>query len=224
LEITDVPAHESGFSALALYRPRRGPTGAAFLMNTKAPEAWPRYVLPVLVAHEALPGHHLQDAAMQRRPIPAFRKHTYIVPYIEGWGLYAEALADEMGFYRSDLERLGMLLFDSWRTARLVVDTGIHAFGWTRDQACKYLREHTILADQDVNNEVERYFSQPGQAVAYKVGQLELMRLRREAEERLGAKFDVRSFHAALLDEGPTSLPSLDRRVERYVAARAAQQ
>jgi uncharacterized protein (DUF885 family) len=157
-----------------------------------------------------VPGHHLQGALGQElRGLPDFRRHLGPTAYFEGWGLYAERLADEMGLYSGDLDRLGMLSFDAWRAARLVVDTGIHAMGWSRQQAIDYMLAHTALAPRAVADEVDRYIALPGQALAYKTGQLELLRIREEAQRRMGAAFDIRGFHDAILSDGALPLPTL---------------
>ena len=157
-----------------------------------------------------MPGHHLQVALGQElRGLPDFRRHLGPTAYFEGWGLYTERLADEMGLYSGDLDRLGMLSFDAWRAARLVVDTGIHAMGWSRQQAIEYMLAHTALAPNNIANEVDRYIALPGQALAYKTGQLELLRIREEAQRRMGAAFDIRGFHDAILSDGALPLPTL---------------
>ena len=140
--------------------------------------------------------------------------------YVEGWALYTERLADEMGLYSGDLDRMGMLSFDAWRASRLVVDTGIHVKGWSRQQAIAYMMENTALAENNIENEVDRYIGWPGQALAYKLGQREIFALRREAEQRLGARFDIRAFHDAVLAHGAVSLAVLRAEVERWSLAR----
>ena len=137
--------------------------------------------------------------------------------YVEGWALYTERLADEMGLYSSDLDRIGMLSFDAWRACRLVVDTGLHAKGWSRQQAIDYMKANTCLAENNIENEVDRYLTWPGQALAYKCGQLEILRLREEAKQRLGTRFDIRRFHDAVLKNGAVSLPVLRRQVEAWI-------
>ena len=146
-----------------------------------------------------------------------FRRHLNQTVFVEGWALYTERLAEEMGLYSSDVDRLGMLSFDAWRASRLVVDTGIHAKGWTREQAESFMAENTPLALNNIHNEVDRYISWPGQALAYKTGQLEIWRMRREAETALGDSFDIRGFHNAVLSGGPVSLSVLQQQVDTWV-------
>ena len=167
--------------------------------------------------HEAIPGHHLQLAiATERTELPAFRRLTRKhAAFVEGWGLYAERLADEMGLYETDVDRLGMLANESWRACRLVVDTGLHAFGWSRQQAIDFMIEHVPVNRYEIEVDVDRYIGWPGQALAYKVGQREILRLRREASAALGSRFDIKAFHDALLGGGSVSLHVLRDRVAR---------
>jgi len=189
-------------------------------VNTSAPETRPRYEAEVLAYHESIPGHHLQLAIMQELPdIPAFRRHSGVTAFVEGWGLYTERLAVEMGLYTADLDRIGVLSYDAWRACRLVVDTGMHAFGWSRQRAIDFMVENTALARNNIGSEVDRYITWPGQALAYKTGQLEIWRLRREAERELGAKFDIRRFHDVVLGNGAVPLTVLRETVGQWVAA-----
>ena len=167
--------------------------------------------------HESVPGHHVQIATAQELTgLPEFRKHVGVTAFVEGWGLYAEGLADELGLYSGALERLGRLNFDAWRALRLIVDTGMHAFGWSRSRAIAYMEENAILAHGNVVNEVDRYIAWPGQALAYKVGEREIRRLRADAEARLGQRFDLRAFHDALLGSGAVSLPVLREQIDTW--------
>ncbi|MFD0933519.1 DUF885 domain-containing protein [Psychroflexus salinarum] len=179
----------------------------------------PLYVLPSLTAHEAVPGHHLQNAlnAELGDSIPKFRRNMYLSAYGEGWGLYSEFLADEMGIYTTPYERFGKLTYEQWRACRLVIDTGIHAMGWTREQAVEYFTKNTALSIHNINTEVDRYISWPGQAVSYKIGEIEIRELRIKAEEQLGEKFDIREFHEILLEQGVVTLPILKERVNAYI-------
>jgi len=191
-----------------------------FMVNTAEPGSRRRYSLAALAAHEAVPGHHFQISLAQHLPaMPMFRRHGGFTAYLEGWGLYAERLADEMGLYRDDLDRLGAADLEAFRSARLVVDTGLHAMGWSRTQAEAYMHAHTSLSEDLIRNEVDRYINWPGQALAYKVGQLELLALRAEAEQALGARFDRRAFHDLVLGIGPVSLPVLGRAVHEWMAS-----
>jgi uncharacterized protein (DUF885 family) len=152
---------------------------------------------------------------------PAFQRMLGSTAFSEGWGLYTERLSDEMGLYSGDLDHFGILSFDAWRAGRLVVDTGMHALGWSRDQAIAYLREHTALGWNNIDNEVDRYIVWPGQALAYKIGQLEILRLRADARERLGSRFDIKGFHDAVLGSGAVSLTTLGQIVDAWVAEQA---
>ena len=190
-----------------------------YWVNTYNLSSRPLYALPALTAHEAVPGHHLQISLNSELgdSIPQFRRNYYLSAYGEGWGLYSETLAEEMGIYRTPYERFGKLTYEQWRAGRLVVDTGIHAMGWTRDQAVNFLKENTALSLHNINTEVDRYISWPGQAVSYKIGEMKIRELRRKAEEALGPKFDIREFHDVILEQGTVTLPIMEERVEAYI-------
>jgi uncharacterized protein (DUF885 family) len=179
----------------------------------------PLYVLPSLTAHEAVPGHHLQNAlnAELGDSIPSFRKNMYLSAYGEGWGLYSEFLAEEMGIYTTAYERFGKLTYEQWRACRLVIDTGIHAMGWTREEAVDYFTKETALSLHNINTEVDRYISWPGQAVSYKIGEIKIRELRAKAEKMLGSSFDIREFHEVILEQGVVTLPILEQRVTTYI-------
>ena len=205
-------AHEEQHATIAYYRqpPQDGSRPGRYYVNTYAPQTRPRYEAEALAFHEAVPGHHLQVAIGQELDhLPAFRRHSETTAFVEGWGLYAERLSDEMGLYSGDLDRIGMLSYDAWRASRLVVDTGMHAFGWSRGAAIDFMAAHTALGLNNIANEVDRYIGWPGQALAYKIGQLEIRRLRDEAKAALGAAFDIRRFHDAVLDHGALPLSVL---------------
>ena len=203
--------------------PGDGSRPAYYYVNTYKPESRPLYGMAALAFHEAVPGHHLQIAlANENKELPEFRRRVGQTAFVEGWALYAEGVADELGLYATPEEKLGRLSFEAWRAARLVVDTGMHMKGWKREQAVAYLRDNTMLSDADAENEIDRYIVWPGQALAYKVGQLEIRKLRAEAEEKLGPKFDVAQFHDCVLSEGAIPLPTLRRVVESYIAERLA--
>jgi uncharacterized protein (DUF885 family) len=175
--------------------------------------------MPALTLHESAPGHALQLAlAAEQRGQPAFRRDSYISAYGEGWGLYSEYLGNEMGIYSTPYERFGYLTYQMWRAARLVVDTGIHHDGWTRQQAIDYLTQNTALSDREIANEVDRYISWPGQALSYEIGYLKILELRRKAEQALGDKFDLRAFHDTVLQLGSVPLPVLEQRIDRFIA------
>ncbi len=208
--------HEARHGTVAYYR-QPAPDGSRpgqYYINTIDPETRPRYEAQALAFHESIPGHHLQIAIAQQIDLPEFRRHLGVMAFWEGWGLYTERLANEMGLYDSDIDRLGMLSLDSWRACRLVVDTGMHAFGWSRARAIEFMLANSALAPNNIANEVDRYIVWPGQALAYKVGQIEILRLRDEARARLGPAFDIRSFHDAVLSGGALPLPTLREVVE----------
>lgn len=216
-EVVRMQPHEEAHSTIAYYRDPAtdGSRPGQYWINTSEPETRPRYEAEALAFHESVPGHHLQVALAQEiEGLPAFRRHSLVTAYVEGWGLYSERLADEMGLYSGDLDRFGIASFDAWRACRLVVDTGMHALGWSRSRAIAFMTEHTVLGENNIANEVDRYSAWPGQALAYKVGQLEIMRLRAEARERQGDRFDIRAFHDAVLDGGALPLPVLRQVVE----------
>ncbi len=177
------------------------------------------YTLPALTVHEAVPGHHLQGALNLELgdSIPQFRKDLYISAFGEGWGLYTEFLADEMGIYTTPYESFGQLTYEMWRACRLVVDTGIHAMGWTREHVVHYMAENTALSLHEINTETDRYISWPGQALSYKIGELKIRELRKKAENRLGDQFNIRDFHEIVLEQGTVTLAILEERVDAYI-------
>jgi len=190
-----------------------------YWVNTYNLPSRPLYNLPALTLHESSPGHSLQQSLVQEQgELPGFRRE-YISAYGEGWGLYSEWLGKEMGIYRTPYEDFGRLTYAMWRACRLVIDTGVHHKGWTRAQALAYLRDNTALSEHEVTTEVDRYISWPAQALSYKLGELTIMRLRREAETALGAKFDVRAFHDTVLSQGSVPLPVLESQVRAWVVA-----
>jgi uncharacterized protein (DUF885 family) len=218
----DVEATTNG--AIAYYFPpaKDGSRGGVFFMNTSDPTGWARYEIESTSYHEGIPGHHLQIAiATELEHLPEFRKRAFIAAYGEGWGLYTERLADEMGLYSSPLDRMGMLSADSMRACRLVVDTGMHALGWSRRQAIDYMLANSPMREGHVTAEIDRYAVTPGQALAYMIGRLEIQRIRREAEAALGDRFRIKEFHDAVLGAGPMPLPILARRVGEWAAVAA---
>lgn len=221
-EMAEVPTLGGDDAPLAYYLPpaQDGSRPGTYFVNTSKANTPTRYESEVLAFHESVPGHHLQLAiAQELEGVPAFRRNSLLTVYVEGWGLYAERLADEMGLYSGDLERLGILSFDSWRAGRLVVDTGIHALGWSRDEAIAYLTENSPQATNNIVNEVDRYIAWPGQALAYKMGQRALLAARDEAKAALGDRFDIRSFHDTVLGSGPVPLFLLEELVREWIAA-----
>lgn len=212
-EVVRVPDHEAPDTTIAYYR-GPAPDGSRpgrYYVNTYAPTTRPRYEAEVLAFHEAVPGHHTQIAVAQELTgLPLVRRHGGVTAYVEGWALYTERLCEELGLYSGDIDRLGVLSFDAWRASRLVVDTGLHAFDWSRQRAIDFLIENTLLAPNNCANEVDRYIAWPGQALAYKLGQREILALRSEAEEALGVDF--------VLGSGAVSLGALRSIVETWIA------
>jgi uncharacterized protein (DUF885 family) len=194
-----------------------------YWVNIYQPETRPLYNLEALTLHEAVPGHHLQIALSQElADLPNFRRYSYLSAFGEGWGLYAEWLGLEMGFYTDPYSNFGRLTYEMWRACRLVVDTGIHAQGWSRQQAIDYLAAHTALPLHEVETETDRYISWPGQALAYKLGELKIKELRRKAEKALGPSFDVRRFHEVVLGSGAVPLAVLEQNVDRFIGEQTA--
>ncbi len=199
----------------------RGGNGT-YWVNTYNLPARPLYNLPALTLHESDPGHALQGAiAAEQDGQPAFRRENYISAYGEGWGLYCEKLGVDMGIYRTPYEHFGRLTYEMWRAARLVIDTGIHHKGWTRDQALAFLRDNTALSEHEIGTEVDRYISWPGQALSYKLGEILIVKLRKEAEDTLGEAFDIKAFHDTILNLGSVTLPVLEEEVRAFIAASA---
>jgi uncharacterized protein (DUF885 family) len=215
-------AIEDGYTS-ARYDPGSPQLGVAggLIINTSHLDQRPLYELPALVAHEGAPGHHIQIAlAQELTDLPAFRQDSDITAFVEGWAVYAEQLVAEMGLYATPYERFGMLSMEMWRACRLVMDVGLHAKGFTRDQALECLRTNTALSEKNMQNEVDRYIAWPGQALGYKIGELKIMELRHRAEAALRGKFDIRAFHDAVLDEGAMPLEILEERIDRWVEQR----
>ena len=194
-------------------------TAGFYWVNTYNLPSRTLYTIPALTAHEAVPGHHLQMSLNNElsKTIPEFRRWLYLSAYGEGWGLYAETLADEMGIYTTPYEKFGKLTYEMWRACRLVVDTGVHALGWTRQQVLDYMAANTALSLHEVRTETDRYISWPGQALSYKIGEIKIRQLRKEAEDALGDTFDVREFHEIILEEGTVTLSIMDKRVKSYI-------
>jgi uncharacterized protein (DUF885 family) len=223
-EVVRMEAHEEPHSTIAYYRQPAidGSRPGRYYINTWKPETRPRYEAEALAFHEAIPGHHLQIAiAQELSGIPEFRKHVGCTAFVEGWALYTERLADEMGLYSSDLDRIGMLSYDAWRACRLVVDTGMHSMGWSRQQAIDYMLAHSALAENNIVNEVDRYIGWPGQALAYKVGQMEFLHLRDRYKSAQGENYDIRAYHDLVLRNGAVTLPALQQIVLQPGAAGA---
>jgi uncharacterized protein (DUF885 family) len=189
-----------------------------YLLNTYDLPSRPLFQLTALTLHESAPGHSFQlSLAEEDKDQPAFRRREYISAYGEGWALYCERLGDEMGMYETPYDRFGMLSYQAWRAARLVVDTGIHHLGWTREQAVAYLHDNTALSDREIGTEVDRYISWPGQALSYYLGERDIRENRARAEKALGPRFSLRAFHDVVLQLGSVPLPEIDRRIDRFI-------
>lgn len=189
-----------------------------YYVNLYKPEVRPKYEIEVLSVHEAVPGHHLQIAlAQELDDLPNFRRYSGFTAFVEGWGLYSEALGYELGLYKDPYSRFGALTYEMWRAIRLVVDTGMHYKGWTRQQAIDFFKDNAAKTELDIINEIDRYLVMPGQALAYKIGQLKMLELRRKAEQALGAEFDIRAFHDELLGAGALPLEILETRMNRWL-------
>ena len=203
--------------------PLGGTKGGEFWVNTTALDQRPLYALTALTLHEAVPGHHLQlSLARELGELPPFRRYLDPDAFVEGWALYAEQLGEDMGMYRTPYDEFGRLTYEMWRACRLVVDTGLHAKGWTREQAREYLRSRTALSEREVQTEIDRYISWPGQALSYYLGMATIVELRAQAERALGERFDIRAFHDTVLGAGGVPLGVLEQRVEDYIEATRA--
>jgi uncharacterized protein (DUF885 family) len=221
-----IPKFMAPTQTTAYYQPGslRGGNPGWFCANTYALEQRPLYEVIPLSLHEAVPGHHLQISIAQELPDqPEFRRDMHFTAFVEGWGLYSERLGIEMGFFQDDpYANFGRLIYEMWRATRLVVDTGIHAFGWNRDRAIDYMKQNTALSQMNIEREVDRYIDWPGQACGYKIGELRIRAMRSKAERELGAAFDVRAFHDALLGAGAIPLDVLSTRIDAWITARLA--
>ncbi|CAM4059743.1 DUF885 domain-containing protein [Kibdelosporangium persicum] len=217
------PAASEEHEAGAYYHPPAldGSRPGIYYANTYRATERDRYISEATAFHEAVPGHHFQCTIAQELTLPMLRRCAAINAYAEGWGLYCERLADEMGLYSDDVARLGMLAMDSVRAARLVVDTGLHAFGWSRQRVVDYLRDNTVMSDVEIQSETDRYIGMPGQALSYMVGRLEIQRLRARAADELGAAFDIKAFHDLVLGSGPLPMAALDQAVAEWTKAAA---
>ena len=190
-----------------------------YWVNTYDLKSRTLYTIPALTAHEGVPGHHLQGSLNNELgdSIPRFRRNLYLSAFGEGWGLYSEFLADDMGIYTTKYEQFGKFTYEMWRACRLVVDTGIHAMGWTREEAVEYMSKNTALSLHEINTEVDRYISWPGQALSYKIGEIKIRELRKKAKDQLGNKFNIRDFHEVVLSQGTVTLSILEERINKYI-------
>ena len=217
--VIPIPMESAPFTTTAYYNaPSEGRPGY-YYANLYMPEVRPKYEIPVLSVHEAVPGHHHQiSLAQEMENVPNFRKYLSITAFVEGWGLYSEQLGESMGIYDDPYDKFGQLTYDMWRAVRLVVDTGMHYKGWSRDDAVNLFLENTAKTEQDINNEVDRYIAWPGQALAYKIGQLKIMELRDKSKEALGEDFDIKDFHDHILSFGSIPLSILEEKVDEFIA------
>jgi uncharacterized protein (DUF885 family) len=219
--VREIPADIAAGSTTAYYQPGSPDSGVSgtYYVNTSKLDQRPLWELPALTSHEAVPGHHMQIATQQELDTPAWRRATaYYTAFVEGWGLYSERLGIELGIYDTPEKDMGRLSYEMWRACRLVVDTGLHSKGWTKEQAVAFMKDNTALTDANIDAEVNRYISNPGQALAYKLGELKIRELRARAEAALGPKFDLRRFHDALIGQGAVPLDVLDAQIDAWIA------
>jgi uncharacterized protein (DUF885 family) len=221
--VVPVPAYAAKSQTTAYYEPGSYKAGRPgnYFVNWYDLKSRPKWEMEALSLHEAVPGHHLQLAlADELEGVPEFRKYNYITAFVEGWGLYSESLGPELGMYRDPYSKFGQLTYEMWRAVRLVIDTGIHALGWSREQAIDYFEANAAKTEHDIEVEVDRYIVNPGQALAYKIGELKFKELRAYAAAELGDRFDVRAFHDQVLGSGALPMEVLDRETRAWVAAR----
>jgi len=217
--VIPIPMESAPFTTTAYYNAPSAGRPGYFYANLYKPETRPKYEIPVLTVHEAVPGHHHQiSLAQELENVPNFRNYLSFTAFVEGWGLYSEQLGESMGLYEDPYDKIGQLTYDMWRAIRLVVDTGMHYKDWTRDDAIKLFLENTAKTQQDIENEVDRYIAWPGQALAYKIGQLKIMELRDKAKAELGDNFDIRDYHDFILSFGSIPLSIMEEKVDEFIA------
>ena len=215
-----IPAESAPFTTTAYYSSATKGKPGYFYTNLYKPESRPKYEIPVLTVHEAVPGHHFQiSIAQELENVPMFRKYLSFTSFVEGWGLYSEELGDYIGLYDDPYDKFGQLTYDMWRAIRLVVDTGMHYKDWSREDAINLFLENTAKSKLDIENEVDRYIAWPGQALAYKIGQLKILELRTKAENELGDKFDIKDFHYEVLKRGSLPLEMLEMYINDWIDA-----
>jgi uncharacterized protein (DUF885 family) len=225
--VEPVPAHLAPTYTAGRYSgaPLNSKRAGNYWVNTYDLKSRPLYALESLTLHEAVPGHHLQIALTKElNDLPPFRRNLYVNAFGEGWGLYCEYLGTEMGFYKDPYSHFGRLTYEMWRACRLVLDVALHTKGWTREQGVAYLSENTALSLHEVNTEINRYISWPGQALAYKMGELKIKEVRKKAEEQLKDKFDIREFHDLVLSQGTVTLKILEQMVDRFIEAKRSKE
>ncbi|MGA2843668.1 MAG: DUF885 domain-containing protein, partial [Steroidobacteraceae bacterium] len=222
--VRPVPETSAPNTTTAYYQPLSsdGSRPGYFYVNLFKPEARPKWEMEVLTTHESVPGHHLQIALQYENSagVPMIRRMSDFTAYTEGWGLYAESLGEQLGLYTDPYQKFGQLTYDMWRAVRLVVDTGMHSAGWSRQQAIDFFKANAPKSELDITNEIDRYIAWPGQALAYKVGQLKIFELRDAAQQALGSQFDIREFHDVVLSTGAVPLSVLDQTVRDWIAAK----
>ena len=220
--VIPIPMESAPFTTTAYYNSPSAGRPGYYYANLYQPETRPKYEIPVLSVHEAVPGHHHQIAlAQELENVPKFRNYLSFTAFVEGWGLYSEQLGESMGLYDDPYDKFGQLTYDMWRAIRLVVDTGMHYKGWSRQEAVDLFLENTAKSPQDISNEVDRYIAWPGQALAYKIGQLKIMELRDKSKEALGDKFDIKDFHDHILSFGSIPMSILEEKVDEFIEAKS---